>query len=516
MIGTIHPGCAIALQKINWNELDVARAIRDGALASPQQYENMWLFALRITGTGVAYRTKHKEFVFRKPEIYLTPDFLARCNGLPVIVEHPKKATLDSQEYADRNIGSIMLPYIKGDEVWGIARIYDAGAAAMMQLNTASTSPAVVLRKGESLKVGLEDGKALLFEGELLLLDHVAICPVGVWDKGEDPAGVPVEAIGDAQMSTKADATEDKKEEKKDAKADMHNEPAKESSGGESGGQQLDKLLTGLHAKLDDCVKKMDAFGEKCDSVSSRMDAMEEEKKKADAAGKKRTDEPSEREEMAERIKEKEKKKDAEAEQPTKGEEGEARKDRRKDAEAEDKKEEKKEDAKVDAKADSDQSVRDAIADLQKKLPALQASIPMQVSDEDYNTMADIQARADNVFAQLGSRAPRAMNGETPPVYRRRLAKDLQKHSKTWKEIDLSKINDAALAIAEQQIYSDAGMAAQSPDLVPEGSLRAVTRDLPSGHKETRFYGHPSAWMNSFSSNRRYVTKINQLKPGSL
>ena len=38
----LHPGCRIALERLAMNELDVARAIADGRLASPQRYENVW------------------------------------------------------------------------------------------------------------------------------------------------------------------------------------------------------------------------------------------------------------------------------------------------------------------------------------------------------------------------------------------------------------------------------------------------------------------------------------------
>src|SRR5487761_1073104 len=108
------------------DELGVARAIIAGELASPQKYGNFWLFAVRVTGTGAAYRSGLDEYVWRSPEDYLNEDFIARCGGLPVIFEHPeKRRALDSREFADRIVGSIMLAYIRDDEVWGIARIYD-------------------------------------------------------------------------------------------------------------------------------------------------------------------------------------------------------------------------------------------------------------------------------------------------------------------------------------------------------------------------------------------------------
>ena len=45
----------------------MAQAVANGELPSPQQFENIWLFAIRITGTGVAYRSAIDELVYRRP-----------------------------------------------------------------------------------------------------------------------------------------------------------------------------------------------------------------------------------------------------------------------------------------------------------------------------------------------------------------------------------------------------------------------------------------------------------------
>lgn len=199
----LHPGVQVALERFQMDELGVARAIAEGRLTSPQRYENVWLFAIRITGTGVSYRHARKEFVWRDPSIYLNDDFLARCNGLAVIWEHPEKSLLTDKEFKDRAIGSIMLPYISSknqDEVWGIAKVYDAEAALDMRDNQMSTSPAVNFADPtENDRVTLEDGKVMLIEGKPSLLDHIAICMNGVWDKGGDPTGVEsIDAMADA------------------------------------------------------------------------------------------------------------------------------------------------------------------------------------------------------------------------------------------------------------------------------------------------------------------------------
>lgn len=177
----------------NITEMDVAKAIASGELTSPQRYGNMSMFAIRITGTGVAYRKSLNEFVYRPPENYLNAAFVERCAGLPVIVEHPEGAVLNSEEFRNRIIGSTMFGYINeaDAEVWAIARIYDDAAIQVMQNEKISTSPTVVFRdETDNEIVEMEDGAKLLIEGEAYLLDHIAICYAGVWDKYQEPSGV--------------------------------------------------------------------------------------------------------------------------------------------------------------------------------------------------------------------------------------------------------------------------------------------------------------------------------------
>ena len=176
-------------------ELDVAKDIRDGRLSSPQRIGDLWLFDLRVTGTGVSYRDKYHEYVYRPPEFYLIPEFLKRCQGVPVLFEHPEKS-LTTEEWRNRAIGSLMLPYLPAEthdssEVWAIARIHDGDAAELMMTTHISTSPAVSFSAQDSLKkIRNADGSILLIEGRPAVFDHLAICPAGVWDKGHSPAGV--------------------------------------------------------------------------------------------------------------------------------------------------------------------------------------------------------------------------------------------------------------------------------------------------------------------------------------
>lgn len=175
-------------------EWEVAQAIAQGALESPQRFGPMWLFAVRMTGTGVSYRDGPDEWVYRDPRFYLNDEFLARCAGVPVIFQHPEKKILDSDEFRERSIGTVILGFVWGTAVWCVVRIYDDDAATLMLTQPMSTSPSISFgRRGPPdtnvfAKIGSDE--RMLIEGDPVLIDHLAICNVGVWDKGNGPTGI--------------------------------------------------------------------------------------------------------------------------------------------------------------------------------------------------------------------------------------------------------------------------------------------------------------------------------------
>lgn len=544
----LHPGCAVALQRLTMDELGVARMIVAGELTSPQKYENVWLFDIRITGTGVAYRNSLDEFAHRPPEEYLNPEFLARCNGLPVIWKHPDNATLNSEEFANRIVGTVFLPYIgdglrhPADDVWAIAKIHDEEAARRMQAEQLSTSPGVVLKKQDvKEKMELSNGSTLLLEGKPHLLDHVAICEVGVWDKGNAPTGVVRD--GDENMvdgvTARVDAEVKEEERKADAEAvsvdkllkcvdalnqrldgyeeeDKKREDARRKDG-QTEGADFEKNISKLDDDDDD--RRKDA---------RRKDTEEDERadRRKDARRKDGDEEREDRRKDSRRKDEDEeedkKRKDARRKDEDEDGEMEARRDRRrKDDDEEDRRKDSRrrydarrkdddDDRRGDARSDSVTVPKAQLDAMMRQIETLNAKMPKPLSDADWHEMHAIQYRADAVYGAFGGniKAPRPLDGETPPNYRRRLAEGLKKHSPLWKDMDLyTAVNDAALANVELAIYNDAMQVARNPQL-GEGELREHKRVLPSGHTSTEFYGKPSAWMQQFAGGRRMVGSI--------
>ena len=482
----LHPGVAIAIRRFTMTELDVARAMVAGELSSPQRVDGYHLFAIRITGTGTSYRSALDEHVYRPPEVYLTQEFIDRCNGLPVVWLHPeKKPGIDSEEWQKRSVGTVFLPYILGDEVWGIAKIYDAEAISAMQTDQLSTSPGVSFRPTDgNITVETDDGKTLLIEGRPSTLDHIAIAPYGVWDKGGAPAGVVSTTTGDP--AAMAEETEAERKAREDA--------ARRDAGG-----NIDKVLS----HLDSISKRLDAFEtrekerEETEKDRARKDRQKlfdsehEEWKKHDAAmcAKDDAEEEGERERM---------KKEGENEDAAFDKARAARRDRmnaRRDAEmSEEEKmdaERKREDAArrdAETKAAADRAA--AIAADTSRFAAIVAGMPKVTSDADYAACIAAQSRADaSAYQPHGERAPAPLQGETAMAYRVRLARGLQQHSKAWRGVDLAMLPETALAVAETQIFHDSALAALNPDVPTGQMIERVKTDPHTGLRTIEFFG---------------------------
>jgi hypothetical protein len=169
------------------NERDVALQIAAGTLESPQRFANSFFWAIRISGVGCAWRESIQEFCWRDAGIWLSPEMCARATGLPVLIDHPEKGTLSSQEFADSCVGMTTYAYVKGDELWAVARVLDSGAnEILLEGAYEDTSPAVIFAPGTGAKIDI-GGKSLLVEPDPMLLDHIALCARGVWTRESDP-----------------------------------------------------------------------------------------------------------------------------------------------------------------------------------------------------------------------------------------------------------------------------------------------------------------------------------------
>lgn len=446
IIASVYPDCG------EMTELDVMQRIRDGQLPSPQRCGNVWLFALRVTGTGLAERPTG-EIAHKSPSDYLTNEFLSRCNGLPVVWEHPAGKLLDSDSFRNQIIGTSSLPYVDGDEVWTIARVYDNEAAQLMQSNQLSTSPAVsvgasAVRQGD-----------VLIEGKPVYVDHIAVCAVGVWDKGT-PDGVRIDSMNEV-------ITMEEKEME-------HHDPIQELK------SMIEALASKIDAKWDEPHNKMDAAHDA--SVNDCSDSASEEDKLSE----------EEKEEVKEEIE------SAHHEIDSK-------------ADSDEEKEEEKEEHKMEKEEVKDDSARaDSLEEMKRELSELRRMTAERSLDER-EAIAKAQARADSVAMALGeTNTVSPIAGESAFSYRKRIAARFAQFSKRFKEVDVSKISDAVLfAPVEDAIYADSMEYAKAPP-VAEGRVHMIeSRDdggrmirTPSANSD------PRAWMDVFANGAKWRGNI--------
>ncbi|MEJ0093149.1 MAG: DUF2213 domain-containing protein [Methylocella sp.] len=180
------------------NELDVALSVASGEMPSPTRFANSDYVALRLSGTGCAYRPSLSEYVFRDPDVWLSDEMRRRVLGLPVVIEHPADNALTSRFFGERSVGMVVHSFVRNDELWGVARVLDSTACSMIAGGMFDTSPGVLLEPGASATVDI-DGIPMIVEGEPLLIDHLALVYTGagnhgVWTRsnGENGPGVEI------------------------------------------------------------------------------------------------------------------------------------------------------------------------------------------------------------------------------------------------------------------------------------------------------------------------------------
>ncbi|HBA7888597.1 TPA: DUF2213 domain-containing protein [Escherichia coli] len=428
-------------------ELEVAERIRDGTVPSPVKFSNMWLVNLRVTGTGLAYRAGLKEHVWRDPKLYLNEEFLRRCNGLPVIANHPNDAVLTEEDFKSRIVGSVMLPYIRGDEVWAVCRVYLQSIVEEITEGDVSTSPSVVFNS-TSGNVEVQEGDTnFLIEGVPFLVDHIALVTkahgsLGVWDKDRIPAGVEVTNTGEIEM------------EKEELQALLQG--------------VVNDALSGINQKIDGVVTRMDSLEQR---DKARADAEEQAKKEAEEKAK--ADEAAEEQRKADEAAAKE------AEEKAKADEAAAK------------------DAEEKAKADSEEEEQRKADEEAEK-------------ERNDSALAEAQAKADSAFSACGKNAPAPFSGENALDYRKRALIAMQKHSPAHKDVNIRAIADSAtLAVLEDAIFSAARQSIEKEMMSTQGQLHKRIRNDEAGRRITEYQGDPNVWLNAFKIPGRRLAKIN-------
>lgn len=200
------------------DDLSIAEKMAAGEIDQIVATDKCLLVPMRITGTGITERTMKdangitiKYPIDRPADVFLSDRFLQMCNGLPVCFYHPQDGegftSLNFDNWKEHVVGTIFYPYIKGTEVWGVAKVFDLSMLDAFRDGIASTSPFVTSQN--------EIGDGVYVE-KLEDINHVAIVPAGHWDT-DQPA---ITANKEIQMKEDLMADKENPVAEADKKAD--------------------------------------------------------------------------------------------------------------------------------------------------------------------------------------------------------------------------------------------------------------------------------------------------------
>jgi hypothetical protein len=127
-------------------------------------------------------------------------------------------------------------------------------------------------------------------------------------------------------------------------------------------------------------------------------------------------------------------------------------------------------------------------------------------------SVLDAQAEWDKALSVLGLAAERPLSGESARTYDVRHLQAYKRYDAAWKPIDMAALDDTTLRVARESVFKALEQEGKTPT-VPVGHLREIVTRDKMGRPTSTFHGSPSAWMNRFAPNRRYVTSIRSTRP---
>ncbi|WP_321868624.1 prolipoprotein diacylglyceryl transferase [Paraburkholderia tropica] len=473
-------------------ESDVINGMRTGELPSPTRLGNSLYYRMRLTGTGAVWRSDGGD-TFRDPEKYINSEFVAACVGIPLLLDHPEGGRIGPD---DRIIGTTVSAYVCSDdatspEIWVIARVLDGLAQETLLTEIMSTSPSVIV--GDS-----PDGFS---EGAPLILDHLAVCKVGVWDHQQAPSGIDQEILLNDSKTTNEvfGMTPEELEAKVEALVALKLEAALSAHTAKptaDSATDLNPPVVAPQAVMADETPQTHGVTDPGHSHSITLPDTEdcapatggEEKTVADADDTK--DESTDTEVKADSE-------DESKEEPK--------------AETKADSEETPEEVKADSDEDSEMNQNAQLAALQAQVETLTKALAGQstLSDAEAADMGTARIHADAAMQSVGKSAVQPFPGEKPMAYRKRVINELKCHSTALKDADVSTIADSAtLSLIEKQVFADAAAFARSGAGIPQNSLRARKHTTEAGHTVIEYDGSPRTWLQE--------TELKAVRVGSI
>lgn len=265
--------------------------------------------------------------------------------------------------------------------------------------------------------------------------------------------------------------------------------------------EKLNEKLDKISAHMDSLHSRMDSWDEERKSDKARLDAAcsSMDKSRADAEEKAKKDAA----EAEEKTKADAAKKDADEK-----EEKERTDKARCDAEAKEKEEkESKDRADAAARADAGKVLSDAAI---ARIAALEKRQTAELSEDDKPKFAEVQMRCDAAYQAWGKQAPPALSGESVKDYSVRLLSELKHHSKIYKGSNLAILagDESAFSVVQDAIIKDSIEASSGSVTVGAPLQKRVTKS-DTGHVLTKWVGDPAVAWGPFMGGATKFGRIN-------
>lgn len=178
---------------------------------------NNGLFAyipMRLSGLGIVERPNSDNgsvsLYDRDKDAFCDVSFMKLYANLPICITHPKienEPQLLGFDFAELIVGNTIHSFLKDNEIWVIAKIWNREVLQLLQKNDFSTSPHFI---SETQKTILENGDIVLKE-KPLIINHLAIVENGFWDKKSQNKSILIQGENMVnETESKADNTESK------------------------------------------------------------------------------------------------------------------------------------------------------------------------------------------------------------------------------------------------------------------------------------------------------------------
>lgn len=167
-------------------ETEILNAYKLGLRDGIVEDENCFYIPVRVTGVGETIRIDENGNPYVEERLkaeYFTPEVLAACSRLPITLDHPEGQLLSPKTIDKAKIiGLTLHAYIKGEEIWAIAKVFDKSIIKLFGKEICSTSPGISC----FYVIITDDGKIKECPSEI---NHLAFVSRGHWDQKEGSVG---------------------------------------------------------------------------------------------------------------------------------------------------------------------------------------------------------------------------------------------------------------------------------------------------------------------------------------